>query len=123
MGSPCSCLGECDGSGDLGSNLGFHADQLFRMNHVISLQPLPKARDRLLVPPSVDLGPVAIELGIEHRMRTQSISPAFKEIGIATLAHRMHGSARGGLDGDDVHAIYGLGSHPIACGLTLDVNF
>ena len=93
------------------------------MNHVVGLKPSLEAHDRLLLPPSLDLGLVAVELGIEHRMRAQPIGAAFQKIGLAGFAHRMDRTARCGLDGDHVHAVDGFGGNPVARRLALDVGF
>ena len=90
---------------------------------MIGLEPALEAHDRLLVPPGLDLGLVAIELSIEHRMGAQAIGAAFQKIGLAALAHRMHGAARGGFDRDHVHAVDRFGCDPIARRLALDVGF
>ena len=57
------------------------------MDHVIGLDPVAEARDRIFVAPGLDLRLVAIELGIEHRMGAEAIGAAFEEIGLAGLAH------------------------------------
>ena len=93
------------------------------MNHVIGLQPSLEAHDRLLLAPSFDLGLVAIELGVEHRMRAQPVGPAFQKIGLAALAHRVNRPAGGGLDGNHIHAVDSLGGDPVARRLALNVGF
>ena len=121
-GLPGSGLGEGDGLGDLGGDLGFDACQVVRMDHVVGFEPALEAHDRLLVPPSLDLGLVAVELSVEHRMGAQPVGAAFEEIGLAALAHRMNGAPGGGLDRDDVHAVDRFGRDPVARRFALDVG-
>ena len=90
---------------------------------MIGLQPPLIAHDRFLVPPDLDLGLVAIQLSVEHRMRAQPIGPAFQEIGLAGFAHGMHRPTRGSLDGDYIHAVDRLGSDLIARRLALNIGF
>src|SRR6516165_8825636 len=105
---PRSALSESDSLGDLGLNFSFDASQIIGMDHVVGFEPTFESHDRLLMPPSLDLGLVAIELGIEHRMRAQAIGAAFQEIGLAALAHRVDGTTRRGFDRNHVHAVDSL---------------
>src|SRR6516165_10908621 len=101
-GLPRSTLCESDSLGDLGINFGFDASEVIRMDHMAGFEPTLESHDRLLMPPSLDFGLVAIELGIEHGMRAQAIGAAFQEIGLAALAHRVDGTTRRGFDRNHV---------------------
>ena len=72
--------------------------------------------------PVLDLGPVAIELRVEHRMRAETIGPAFEECRPATAADRRTDAPCRGFDGDDIHAVDDFGGNIVALRLDVDVG-
>ena len=75
---------------------------------LLDIEPFLEAHDRLFLAPDLDLCLVAVELGVEHGMCAEPIGTTLEEIGLAGFADRVHGTAAGGLHGNDVHAVHGF---------------
>jgi hypothetical protein len=68
-------------------------------------QPRREQGDRIALLPLFDFGLVAIQLGVEHRMRPEPIGAAFEKLGAIACPYARGRSARGLLDRDHVHTV------------------
>ena len=73
--------------------------------HALRLQPRRVGVDRATLLPALDLGLVAVQLGVEHRVRAEAVGAQLQEQRPACVAHPRRGRARRVVHRDHVHAV------------------
>ncbi len=83
---------------------------------------MQEIRDRVALAPLLDLGLLAIQLGVKHRVRPVAIGLAFQELGAFAIADRVHRFLDCRFDREHIHAVHDSGGHALGRSLAGDVR-
>ena len=115
-------LGELGRVVDDGRDLDLHRRDVRVGEDPLGRHPIAQGLDRVVGPPRLDLGLLAVALRVEHRVGAEPERARLEEVRATPGAHGVHRPPRGVGHGADVHPVHRPRGHLVGRGLHREVR-